>query len=66
MQVAEYSRKRVVAAMHAVEAELEKSDYITGPAYSGADVMLAGAVRGALVRTSHWCLGLRLHPAPIL
>eukprot|EP00884_Botryococcus_braunii_P010499 jgi/Botrbrau1/19450/Bobra.0338s0071.1 len=47
-EVAEYSRKRVVAAMHAVEAELEKSDYITGPTYSGADVMLGGAVRGAL------------------
>lgn len=53
MQVAEYSRKRVVKAMQAVEAELGKNEYISGPTFSGADIMLVGGVRGALVRTLH-------------
>lgn len=38
------------AALPGIEAQLAKHDYIAGPQFSGADIMMAGAVRGALVR----------------
>jgi glutathione S-transferase len=58
MQVAEYSRARLIAAMPALEAELSNSDYIMGPKYSGVDIMLAGAVRGIIVRLLHLICGV--------
>jgi glutathione S-transferase len=51
--VAEYSKARLLAAVPGLEAELSNSDYIVGPKFSGVDVMLAGAVRGIMVRLLH-------------
>lgn len=53
MQVAENARNRLVNAIKVVESELDKSEYLAGQSFSGADITLVGGLRGALVVLSH-------------